>query len=606
MMKDKKTWEPTAKTQELSKFLYRAPDPRYVVVSTIILSLITGLLIQLGAEGLTYGVLYILLPALLSAWVSTFLVDVFGGKFYFRRSILTSFIGVFIIFFMLICGKIIEPIIVVHWRFVVIYSYSIVLSMRYLVLRTTCLNYHRYSFIVSAAQTFFIFIIHIALSFNDLGYLEENNFMSLQESSFGILSSLVLFLTSVFFVEIVNAPLKTDVGLNGTDLMGFFLSYMTEGTKEIETLFLPLQEEYSIPISIMAVKRKDKKQEKPFHALIISPSIHPGPVGTVGGGDLPTKLAVPLSDLADHILVPHGAATNDNNPATTEECDKIVQAVRELAVTLKEDDFVDIASTIESKTGNHTMHLMRFGEKGVVLSEPYPTISDDLDLSMFMQIFWITKHLGLKDIMVIDAHNNGRRGGTPVHLGDSISMEISDLVRGLAGKEAHLKPFTMGFGSARAKGSINGIGPKGVESIIIKNDDGTTGLILFDGNNMVPELRVQLIEEAEKHLDRVVIMTADNHVVNATFGGYNPVGMNCTFESLSPVMRESIDHALDDIGETKVAIKSGMIEKINILGFGNTTRLVATINSTVAVIKRAAAVCIFLAVTSTALVYYIV
>jgi putative membrane protein len=623
MSLDKKTWEPTTKTQALSKFLYRAPEPLYVIPVILVCSLLFGLLIQFGAEGLTYGFLIIALPAFLSAWTSTLFVEAFGGKFYFRRSFLTSLVGVLILGFTLLTGLLIRPMVDVSWRYLVIYGYSLLLSMRYLVLRSTCLNYNRYSFIISSAQTFFAFIIHLLLSFNDLGYLEENNFLSLQESLFGIFSSLCIFISSLLFIEIVNAPLKTDVGISGTDLLGFFLSYMIEGTKEVETLFIPLQESFNIPLSIMAVQKveaetqvgqqagqsgeiTDKTPSKPFHALIISPSVHPGPVGTIGGGDLPSKLAKPLKDLADHILVPHGLATNDNNPSTTGECDKVVRAVRELATSLTEEEFMGKASEVLSRQEDTTIHLVRFGNSGLLISEPVPHPTDDVALEMFKTLSWTSKYHGFEDLMIIDAHNNSVHGGSPVHVGDRISIEMESMFDELCQEEVDMETFSMGLGSAVPEAEIDGLGPKGVETIVMSTHGKTSAFILFDSNNMIGEVRQRLSMEAEKRVDRAFILTADNHVVNATLGGYNPLGLHTGAEDYIPLLQKSMDSALRDLGESRVAIRSGLIEGMNILGFGNTNRLVATINSTIAILKRAAIPCTLLAITSSALMYYII
>jgi len=617
MTREKSTWEPTAKTQELSKFLYRAPEPIHIIPFILLFSLLCGLLIEPGAEGLTYGLLLIGIPAFLSAWSSTIFVRAFGGKFYFRRSFLTSFIGVLFIGCVLLGGLLVRPFLDIHWRILVIYGYSLVLSMRYLVLRSTCLNYHRYSFIISSAQTFFAFLIHILLSLHDLGFLQENNFLSIQESSFGILSSFFIFLASLLFIEIVNAPLETDVGISGTDLLGYFLSYMIEGTKETETLFLPLQEEFNIPFSIMAVRKRKKAEDtesadhtigeqKPFHALIICPSIHPGPVGTIGGGNLPSKLAEPLKDLADHILVPHGPATNDNNPATSDECDKVVESVRRLAMSLKDGDFANTSTPLSSKQGETTIHLQRFGRRCLIISEPIPYSSDDITPVMFEHLLWAARYQGFQDIMLIDAHNNSRRGSSAIHMGDQRSMEIETHVEELIGQEIPLEEFSIGFGSARPRIPINGIGPKGAETMVHRSDGKTTAFILFDGNNMLSETREALRQEAETMVDRALVLTADNHMVNATMGGYNPVGLRCTLQELIPLLRESLEIALNDAEASSVAIKSGFIEGINILGIGNTNRLVATINSTIAILKRAAISCILLAVVSSALLYSLI
>lgn len=631
------TWEPTTRTQELTKYLYRAPEPKYVIPFILMFSLLFGLLIDLSAEGLTYGFLFIALPAFLSAWTSTPFVEALGGKFYFRRSFLTSFVGVLILGFMLFFGRLIQPLIDVDWRYLLIYGYSLVLSMRYLVIRSTCLNYNRYSFVISSAQTFFAFVIHFLVSYNDLGYLEQNNFLAIEESLFGILSSLCIFISSLLFIEIVNAPLKTDVGISGTDLLGYFLSYMIEGTKEIETLFLPLQETFNIPFSILAVRNAGASHQpsdptasnllsesnplittsdpssppsmapnKPFDAIIIAPSIHPGPVGTIGGGDLPSKLAIPLADLADHILVPHGAATNDNNLSTSEECDKIVLAVRSLAQGIKDADFTDKVSGFHSESNETTIHMLRFGKKGLIISEPRPVITDDIALEMFKTFSWAARYHGLEDLMVIDAHNNAMHGGSPVHVGDRISIEMEAMVNRLLKEEPTMDSFSLGFGSSLPDHKLDGLGPKGVETMIMKSHGTTTAFILYDGNNMVGEIREAIEKEAKKSVDRVLVLTADNHEVNATLGGFNPLGQNCSVEDLMAPMVRSVRMALGEMHTSEVAIKSGEIEGINILGFGNTQRLVATINSSVAILKRAAIPCTLLAITSSALMYYIV
>lgn len=608
MSLDTKTWEPTTRTQALTKFLYRAPEPIYVIPFILLFSLLFGLLIDLSVDGLIYGFLFIGLPAFLSAITSTPLVEAFNGKFYYRRSFLTSFIGVLMLGFMLIFGHLVRPIIDVSWRYLLIYGYSLVLSMRYLVIRSTCLNYNRYSFIISSSQTFFAFVLHYLLSLNDLGFLEQNNFIALEESLFGILSSLCIFFSSLLFIEIVNAPLKTDVGISGTDLLGYFLSYMIEGTKETETLFISLQESFNIPFGIMAVRKKERDSTlgKPFHAVIISPSIHPGPVGTIGGGNLPTKLADPLSDLADHILVPHGAATNDNNPSTTEEVDKVVDAVRDLLTSIVDSDFTDQVSEIRSESNETTMHFIRFGKKGLVMSEPRPFATDDIALEMYKVFSWISRLHGLEDLMVIDAHNNGMHGGSPVHVGDRISVEMESLVNRLLQYEPDMAGLSIGFGVSIPDQPLDGVGPKGVETMVMRSHGSTTAFVLYDGNNMVGDVREVLETSAQDLADRVFILTADNHVVNATIGGYNPVGRNDPVDTLIPPMRQSIEKAIKDLEESEVAIKSGVIEGINILGFGNTQRLVATINSSVAILKRAAIPCTLLAITSSALMYYIV
>ena len=329
-------------------------------------------------------------------------------------------------------------------------------------------------------------------------------------------------------------------------------------------------------------------------------------MGTIGGGNLPTKLTEPMKDLADYILVPHGVATNDNNPATSGECDKVVRAVRDLVSTLDASEFVDTASEVLSRKENTSIHLIRFGKTCLVLSEPIPTPSDDISLEMVKTLSWAAKFHGIEDIMIIDAHNNSQHGGSAVHVGDQLSIEMESMMKELCQQKASSGPFSMGFGKSLPPQEINGLGPKGAEAMVMRSGDTTSAFVLFDSNNMEGDTRDQLIRKAEELVDRAFILTADNHMVNATMGGFNPLGMRCGMDELVPLLRESIEHALEDLGESSVVVKSGLIEGINILGIGNTNRLVATINSTIAILKRAAIPCTLLAMTSSALVYYIV
>ncbi len=73
-------------------------------------------------------------------------------------------------------------------------------------------------------------------------------------------------------------------------------------------------------VSFISFKTKDK-----IKCLFISPCVHPGPLGKIGGSNMPTILA----NRFDHFtMVAHGQSTQDFNPVAASEIDKIEKAVK--------------------------------------------------------------------------------------------------------------------------------------------------------------------------------------------------------------------------------------------------------------------------------------
>jgi Predicted membrane protein len=67
------------------------------------------------------------------------------------------------------------------------------------------------------------------------------------------------------------------------------------------------------------------KTEDGIKALFISPSVHPGPLGDLGGSNMPTLLA---NKFGHFTMVAHGPSTHDFNPIAVSEIDKIENSVR--------------------------------------------------------------------------------------------------------------------------------------------------------------------------------------------------------------------------------------------------------------------------------------
>ena len=73
-------------------------------------------------------------------------------------------------------------------------------------------------------------------------------------------------------------------------------------------------------VGVVAFKGKNG-----LKALFLSPCVHPGPIGNIGGGNMPTQLA---NKFETFTMVSHGPSTHDFNPVSTKEVIKIEDAVR--------------------------------------------------------------------------------------------------------------------------------------------------------------------------------------------------------------------------------------------------------------------------------------
>src|SRR5581483_7624419 len=72
-----------------------------------------------------------------------------------------------------------------------------------------------------------------------------------------------------------------------------------------------------------------KRGTNEIKAAVVVPAVHPGPIGHLGGSNLPAKV-IQSAGISPNILVPHGPATHDFNPATRFEVERIGDAARQL------------------------------------------------------------------------------------------------------------------------------------------------------------------------------------------------------------------------------------------------------------------------------------
>ena len=166
-----------------------------------------------------------------------------------------------------------------------------------------------------------------------------------------------------------------------------------------------------------------------------------------------------------------------------------------------------------------------------------------------------------------------------------------------------------------------GLGPMGIQVFLIKcipienrsekkiSDDQIANkinaYILLDGNNIIPKLREEILERIYDLVDEAEVFTTDNHIVNATMGGYNPVGLKIEPRIIANRVRKLVKDSKKKLVPTEVGMNSTIIKNIRILGQNTPLRLSATINATMAIMRTSFIACESLAITLCGLIAFL-
>ncbi len=142
-----------------------------------------------------------------------------------------------------------------------------------------------------------------------------------------------------------------------------------------------------------------------------------------------------------------------------------------------------------------------------------------------------------------------------------------------------------------------GLGPGGIQALVTEVDGQRMAYLLYDGNNMVPDLRETLLERIGDLVDEAEVLTTDNHIVNNTLPGYNPVGWRTDHEALGAASRAAVEEALASLAPAVVGGHTGLLKDVAVWGHQMAVRLTTAISSSLSTIRINAAVTFLLAAT---------
>ena len=402
------------------------------------------------------------------------------------------------------------------------------------------------------------------------------------------------------FLVVIDQPWRSSLGVSALDFLRGFIGHIAEGSDELETFFEDMGEEAIVPVTVLSIRRTDGTEKARF----VLPMIHPGPMGEIGGGNLPKRVAEASEGLA---FPPHATAGHDFNLVTEREVDTILERA---ADAHDEIEYSATATTGQRVSeGDATLTGQAFGDDALIVNTFAPGYADDIEYAVGLSAKSEARSGGLEDVLLVDAHNSndGLEGEDLGHVvpGSERSFEM---IYG-AGRLGELlatadqAPISCGTASeATPWNAADGIGPLGIRVCVFEVDGQTTAYVLVDGNNMEPGLRDSILA-ANDRVDLLEVMTSDTHIVN-TVEAENQVGQAIPPQEVIAVIKDLLDRAVADLEPVEAGMAS---ERAQVTVFGNdrTETLASTANAMVSLGGALAAAFILAVMAVSVLIFFL-
>ena len=569
----------------LSRFVFRAPRWYSSLAFALLIAAVTGVAAfdsRFVLEDAWRGVFYVGLPTIAAVGATPYIDARLGGQLTANRaSLLALTCELVTVAFLVVAGGI-AVFTTLGQQFVfdaLMVSLASIFALRLLVLiavsRHTLLVAAVPASIQTAAAAALLFVYSGTMRYFEIGgpltrsYLSRpgvapDELLLVTPEDFLILAFMcVLYAGAVgLFLRTIDYPWRRSLGVSVLDFVRGFIGHIAEGTHELEEFFEEIGEEAVVPVTVLAFHRPDGTEKARF----VLPMIHPGPMGEIGGGNLPERVAEQADGLA---FPPHATAGHDFNLVTRREVDTILDTVADAVADMEFRDEATVSQRVTE--GEAKLVGQSFGDNALAVATYSPSFADDVEYAVGLSAAAEARSAGFDDVMLVDAHNcnNGLDGEDLGHVVPG-SKRSFDMIQGaeamgeqLTGAERGRPHLGVAWDETPWE-STDGIGPLGVRVAVLEVADQRTAYVLVDGNNMEPGLREKIVANLAG-VDEVEVMTTDTHIVN-TVEADNQVGAAIPDDELVALVADLTDRAASDLERVEAGMAS---ERAEVTVFGN-------------------------------------
>lgn len=578
----------------LSKYMVTLPKTKISVFIIIVLSFFTGAIADCIIPGIPLNeIVYLFiaggaggfflfgLPTIISGTIIHSSVNSLKKRHMkLKQAMFLALVGMFFVCFIYIIGVIISIFIPIQIDSVLLLATLFIFAIEALILWSTSNIKYYQGVLIAVIQPLLILSMSVLVNYFEVA---TSGSMVLALYTKAIVGAILLAIAIYAFIAIIQSPIQNNLGVGGLELLSLFIAQVSEGSNALETVFDEMGEEITTSVGIISFKTMDGN----IKANYISPCIHPGPVGSIGGGNLPTIIANKLDDFT---IVAHGAATHDFNPVAEKELDKIVEKIDEALPNMQYKDSASKFQRVEYEDAK--VGVQFFNDGCLELTTFAPNPGDDIDYGVGLSLMYETKALtNVRDVIFVDCHNCLNGNWERLLAGHKRVYKLEQAVAKIQKPSMHPIRVGCSYDPIDEIAVRDGIGESGLKVMITEVDDQLMLYLVYDGNNMKQHFREELmdkIHEKYPQIDMMEVMTTDTHLVNTISGGGVTVGTRDS-DILIDKTLHLIGEALDDLSDVLVATDT---VHVNLKTFGpnHTTELVTTIASVVSVSKLLAPV----------------
>lgn len=574
----------------LSKYIKTLPKTKYSIIGMLIISFLIGSIYYLidlvtnvgifedfiagGLFGLTvFGISSIMSGALNQQAISS----LHGINLKIKHSMFLSVLSMTILGLIIIIGCIISQILKIDiFMNSMLFGCVLIYGFNTLVFWATSKVRFVTAAITGLIQPLLILAMYTLVTF----LFVDTSFMgpAILQITFKAIIAAIIFVMAIYaFIRVIASPFKKNLGIGVLDLLSLFIAHMNEGSNSLEGLFENMSEAIDTIVTFVSFKT-----ENGIKALFLSPSVHPGPLGDLGGSNMPTLLANKFDYFT---MVAHGPSTHDFNPIAVSEIDKVEESVRR---GLEKVEYSANASKfIRYTSGKANIGVQLFNEGMIILSTFAPDAVDDIEFGVGLTMMAQSRsRCNVKDSIIVDCHNSFTPESGEILPGNSEVFQLIEVIDTInPNQEKHEIKVGCYEDTMGSLDKHEGIGDSGIKTMIIEVDNQRTAYVLFDSNNMEKGFRQEIIDSvSDLEINEIEVMTTDTHTVNTLSRGYNPIGIAKRPEIIKYV-RISIEEAIKDLEKVEVGTGTEKIVNLNTFGPKNSTELISTISSVVAVSK---------------------
>lgn len=573
----------------MTKYMVNLPETHISVFIMVFLSFFTGIvafLVEPGTNlsilstviyGGSSGFLIMGLMSIMAGAVTTPLVNMLDGRHMkTKQSMFLALVSMIIVAIIYLIGSLVSHFSIYNYTIdALIYGCAIIFAFRTIIIWGTSNIRLISSVVVAATQPALILSMTMVIVFLTSITTNLGDFSIVALLLKIIIASLILVVAIFSFVVVIESPMRKNLGVGGLELLSLFIAHISEGSQAMEAIFEDMGETIETLIGVLSIRGKNG-----LKAIFLVPSVHPGPVGDIGGGNMPTILGERFGAFT---MVSHGPSTHDFNPVASKELDKIEAVVKD---ALEDIEYKSLASPF-FRVENEGAKIggQYFDDNLVLLVTFAPKGFDDIDFGVGLAAMNAGKVHGASNVMVVDCHNSFTPDSR-ILPGNKEVFELLGAVDKIHEKgDQEVIRVGCSYNPMDDFSKEQGVGQSGVKVMVVEVGKQKTAYILLDANNMVLGYRDTMLDAVkELGVDMAEVMTTDTHYVNTLSGGHNPIGSKMQEEITSEV-KKAVTKAMEDLEPVEVGAKIAPIKDIKTLGPTHATELVTTISSIVAVSK---------------------